>query len=199
MGEIFLNIVRIPSFMELIDRFRKEFLFQQQRVGQYGKGFTLYKFRSMKKDSEQRYDEVAEKIGLENVGNPRYDPRITKVGEYLRKTKIDELPQFFNLFKGDVKLIGLRPITEDFLKYLPKHHAEYRMLHKPGLFPVAKNSKSIDEFVQDEARYMRDYDASEHKFLADLRYGLRYFCSHEKRKPGQGPLSRLWYYLSPAE
>ena len=100
-------------------------LFVQNRVGQSGREFKIYKFRSMRTDSEQNGAQLAQ------VG----DSRITRVGSFIRKTRLDELPQFFNILKGDMSLIGPRPeqkvFVEQFEKSIPFY--QYRHIVKPGL------------------------------------------------------------------
>lgn len=100
-------------------------LFVQNRVGQGGREFKIYKFRSMRTDSEQNGAQLAQ------VG----DSRITRVGSFIRKTRLDELPQFFNILKGDMSLIGPRPeqkvFVEQFEKSIPFY--QYRHIVKPGL------------------------------------------------------------------
>ena len=100
-------------------------LFVQNRVGQGGREFKIYKFRSMRTDSEQNGAQLAQ------VG----DSRITRVGNFIRKTRLDELPQFFNILKGDMSLIGPRPeqkvFVEQFEKSIPFY--QYRHIVKPGL------------------------------------------------------------------
>lgn len=100
-------------------------LFVQNRVGQGGREFKIYKFRSMRTDSEQNGAQLAQ------VG----DNRITRVGSFIRKTRLDELPQFFNILKGDMSLIGPRPeqkvFVEQFEKSIPFY--QYRHIVKPGL------------------------------------------------------------------
>ena len=100
-------------------------LFVQNRVGQGGREFKIYKFRSMRTDSEQNGAQLAQ-IG---------DSRITRVGSFIRKTRLDELPQFFNILKGDMSLIGPRPeqkvFVEQFEKSIPFY--QYRHIVKPGL------------------------------------------------------------------
>ena len=100
-------------------------LFIQNRVGQGGREFKIYKFRSMRTDSEQNGAQLAQ------VG----DSRITRVGSFIRKTRLDELPQFFNILKGDMSLIGPRPeqkvFVEQFEKSIPFY--QYRHIVKPGL------------------------------------------------------------------
>lgn len=100
-------------------------LFIQNRVGQYGKEFKIYKFRSMCKDSEKDGAQLA------SVG----DMRVTRIGKFIRKTRIDELPQFFNVLKGDMALIGPRPeqkvFVDQFEKTIPFYN--YRHIVKPGI------------------------------------------------------------------
>jgi lipopolysaccharide/colanic/teichoic acid biosynthesis glycosyltransferase len=85
-------------------------LFRQTRVGKWGQTFICYKFRSMFVDAEQRLEQLR---ALNEADGPvfklRYDPRVTRVGRIIRKTSIDELPQFFNVLKGNMSLVGPRP------------------------------------------------------------------------------------------
>lgn len=104
---------------------RGSVLFIQNRVGQSGREFRIYKFRSMRLDSEKNGAQLAQ-IG---------DNRITRVGKFIRKTRLDELPQFFNILKGDMSLIGPRPeqkaFVEQFEHSIPFYN--YRHIVKPGL------------------------------------------------------------------
>ncbi len=95
-------------------------LFKQVRVGKWGKPFYCFKFRSMYEDAEQRKDELlAENEADEVVFKMKNDPRITRVGRYIRKASIDELPQFFNVLRGEMSLVGPRPPV-------PREVAEYQ-------------------------------------------------------------------------
>ena len=95
-------------------------LFKQLRVGKWGKPFYCFKFRSMYEDAEQRKDELlAENEADEVVFKMKNDPRITRVGRYIRKASIDELPQFFNVLRGEMSLVGPRPPV-------PREVAEYQ-------------------------------------------------------------------------
>jgi len=100
--------------------------YKQMRVGKNGKGFYLYKFRSMQKN--------ADKNGLLITG--RYDSRITKVGHFIRKYKIDELPQLMNVLLGDMNLVGPRPEVS---KYVDLYNEEQKkvLLVKPGITDYA--------------------------------------------------------------
>ncbi|MEC1072276.1 sugar transferase, partial [Priestia megaterium] len=94
--------------------------FGQSRVGKNGKMFKMYKFRSMIVNAEQvlRNDKALYKKYLENNYKlePEEDPRITNIGRFLRKTSLDELPQLINVLKGDMSLVGPRPVIEEELK-----------------------------------------------------------------------------------
>jgi lipopolysaccharide/colanic/teichoic acid biosynthesis glycosyltransferase len=107
--------------------------FAQSRVGRDGKLFVMYKFRSMCTDAEELLGELKDD---NEMSGPMFkikdDPRITKIGKFVRKTSIDELPQLFNILKGDMSLVGPRPS-------LPKEVAQFttfqkqRLIAKPGL------------------------------------------------------------------
>ena len=139
--------------------------FRQKRVGRLGRDgepstFDMYKFRSMVPDAESRLAELKamnEKTGP--VFKMRDDPRVTRVGRVLRKTSLDELPQFINVLKGDISVVGPRPA-------LPKEVATYdahqalRLLVKPGItcfWQTRRNRDSItfDEWVDLDLLYVR--------------------------------------------
>lgn len=135
-------------------------LFGQERVGKDGKLFHMWKFRSMVTDAEERIKELQsknEKTGP--VFKIKYDPRVTRVGRVIRKTSIDELPQFINVLRGDMSVVGPRPA-------LPKEVAAYtlrqnqRLLVKPGMtcyWQTRRNRDSIsfDEWVDLDLLYIR--------------------------------------------
>lgn len=108
-------------------------IFSQTRVGLNGRKFKFYKFRSMYKDAEERKKELMAKNQMSGLMfKMDDDPRITKVGKFIRKTSIDELPQFWNVLKGDMSLIGTRPPTVDeFEKY--KTQYKRRLSIRPGI------------------------------------------------------------------
>lgn len=124
-------------------------IFKQTRIGTNGRRFHIYKFRSMYADAEERLKDLEAKNEMQGglMFKMKDDPRITKVGKFIRKTSIDEFPQFFNVLKGDMSLVGTRPPTEkEFLKYEEWH--KRRLSLKPGitgLWQVSGRS-SITEF-----------------------------------------------------
>lgn len=133
-------IILSPLFIIIVILIKKEdsgqVLFTQERIGKNGKLFKLYKFRSMVNNADKILEDLLKnpKIEKEYKRNMKLtnDPRITKIGNILRKTSIDELPQLINVLKGDMSLIGNRP-------YLPrekkdmKHYYEEIIKTKPGI------------------------------------------------------------------
>ncbi len=122
-------------------------IFKQTRVGRNGRLFSIYKFRSMYMDAEERKKELMSKNQMNGLMfKLKDDPRITKVGKFIRKTSIDEFPQFFNVLKGDMSLVGTRPPTMDeFVKY--EEHHKRRLSLKPGitgLWQVTGRSEILD-------------------------------------------------------
>ena len=109
-------------------------LFRQKRCGLNGRPFTMLKFRSMVTDAEQRKQELA---ALNEMGGPVFkianDPRITPIGRWLRKFSIDEMPQFYNVFRGDMSLVGPRPLPVDEVQRFDDPAHRRRLSVKPGL------------------------------------------------------------------
>ncbi|PJM76627.1 exopolysaccharide biosynthesis polyprenyl glycosylphosphotransferase [Bifidobacterium felsineum] len=108
--------------------------YSQTRVGIYGKPFTMYKFRSMRTDADKIKAQLAKERGIEDrfIFKLKDDPRVTKIGHFIRKTSLDEFPQFFNVFKGDMSLVGPRPpLPEEVAKYNMLYST--RLLVKPGI------------------------------------------------------------------
>lgn len=134
-------------------------IFRQTRLGLGGRRFTMYKFRTMAVDAEQRRAELA---ALNEMDGPvfkiREDPRVTRIGKFLRRSSLDELPQLFNVLRGDMSIIGPRPP-------LPCEAAEYtdyqslRLIVKPGLTGLwqvrtDRNAVSFAEWVENDMEYI---------------------------------------------
>lgn len=108
-------------------------IFKQIRVGKNGRKFAIYKFRSMYIDAEERKRELMEKNEMNGLMfKIKDDPRITRTGRFIRKTSIDEFPQFLNVLKGDMSLVGTRPPTVDEFEQYEEHHKR-RLSLKPGI------------------------------------------------------------------
>ena len=157
--------------------------FHQTRIGRNGRRFELYKFRSMYQDAESR---KAELMDLNEMEGPMFkikdDPRILpKIGKRIRDWSIDELPQFWNILKGDMSLVGTRPPTvEEFECYEPHHKA--RLSFRPGLTGLWQVSgrNRIDEFeeiVRLDTEYIKNWSLRE-----DLMIILKTFVVVLKRK-----------------
>lgn len=136
--------------------------FGQTRIGKNGRKFTFYKFRSMYQDAEQRKKELMaanEVNGL--MFKMENDPRITKVGRFIRKTSIDELPQFWNVLRGDMSLVGTRPPTVDeFEHYEAKHKCRLSMTPgMTGLWQISGRSdiKDFDAVVKLDMQYIDNW------------------------------------------
>ncbi len=136
--------------------------FGHTRVGKNGRKFTFYKFRSMYKDAEQRKEELMKKNEVKGLMfKMEDDPRITKVGKFLRNTSIDELPQFWNVLRGDMSLVGTRPPTVDeFERYEAKHKCRLSMTPGlTGLWQISGRSdiKDFDEVVKLDMQYIDNW------------------------------------------
>lgn len=137
-------------------------LFGQTRIGKNGRKFTFYKFRSMYQDAELRKKELIEKNEVKGLMfKIEDDPRITKVGQFIRRTSIDELPQFWNVLKGDMSLVGTRPPTVDeYEHYEAKHKCRLSMTPGlTGLWQISGRSdiKDFDEVVKLDMQYIDDW------------------------------------------
>ncbi|EHE54049.1 bacterial sugar transferase family protein [Streptococcus pneumoniae Netherlands15B-37] len=137
-------------------------IFAQTRIGKNGRHFTFYKFRSMRIDAEaikeQLMDQNTMQGGMFKMDN---DPRVTKIGRFIRKTSLDELPQFWNVFIGDMSLVGTRPPTVDeYDQYTPEQ--KRRLSFKPGitgLWQVSGRSKitDFDDVVKLDVAYIDNW------------------------------------------
>jgi len=117
---------------------RDSIFFKQDRVGYGGKTFKILKFRTMYSNAEERLDEILERNPearkeWEKTFKLKEDPRVTPLGRFLRKTSLDELPQIFNVLKGDMSIVGPRPVTKEELEKFYKDKAKYYLSVKPGI------------------------------------------------------------------
>ncbi|AIC96103.1 sugar transferase [Shouchella lehensis] len=133
--------------------------FKQIRVGKDGKKFYMYKFRSMVSNAEELLNGLLKQNEVSgHMFKMKDDPRVTKIGKFIRKTSIDELPQLFNVLKGDMSLVGPRPpLTREVAEY-SSHHKQ-RLLVKPGCTGIwqvsARNDVGFEEMVDMDIEYMK--------------------------------------------
>ena len=136
--------------------------FAQTRIGKNGRRFKIYKFRSMYMDAEERKKELEAKNEMQGLMfKMDNDPRITRVGHFIRKASIDELPQFFNIVKGDMSLVGTRPPTEDEFEQYNSHYRR-RISMTPGLTGLWQTSGrseivDFDEVVKLDLEYIDNW------------------------------------------
>lgn len=135
-------------------------IFVQERVGRHGRRFRFHKFRSMFVDAEQR---LADVLAGNEIDGPvfkiRNDPRVTRVGAFLRRTSLDELPQLINVLKGDMSLVGPRPpLPREVEQYRPSDII--RLSVKPGLTCLwqisGRSNVSFDQWMEYDREYIRN-------------------------------------------
>lgn len=140
-------------------------IFRHMRVGKDGKLFPCYKFRSMYINSQEKLNEIlAENSAMrqewERDFKLKNDPRITKSGAFLRKTSLDELPQIFNVLRGDMSLVGPRPVVQEELARYGEFVQDYLMV-KPGITGMwqvnGRSDTTYDERVQMDVWYVRNW------------------------------------------
>lgn len=139
--------------------------YKQERVGKNGRRFKLYKFRSMYIDADERKSELMKDNEVDGLMfKIKDDPRVTKVGKFIRKTSIDEMPQFLNVLKGDMSLVGTRPPTiDEFEKY--NVYYRRRLSITPGLTGMwqvsgRSNIDNFDEVVKLDLQYIENWTLS---------------------------------------
>lgn len=137
-------------------------IFKQRRVGKNGRYFEIYKLRSMGIDAETRKKELQAHNEVDgHMFKMTNDPRVTKIGKIIRATSIDELPQFFNVLRGDMSLVGTRPPTvNEFRNYMPHH--KHRLAMKPGITGMwqvsgRSNITDFEEVVKLDVKYINDF------------------------------------------
>lgn len=164
-GSGFGLIILSPVFLIVaiaikIEDSKGSVLFSQNRVGRYGKEFNMYKFRSMVSNAEELKAKLMEQNEMSGpMFKMKHDPRITKVGKFIRKTSIDELPQLINVLKGEMSLVGPRPS-------LPKEVAKFdpwmleRLEVKPGLTcywqVMGRNDIDFEDWMKLDIKYVHD-------------------------------------------
>ena len=167
--DILLSLISIIFLMPIfiivaiaikIEDPKGKIIFTQERNGVYPTTFKMYKFRSMVHNAEELLEELNNQNELTGpVFKMKEDPRITKVGKFIRKTSIDELPQLFNILKGDMSLVGPRPpIPREVEKYT--EYQLQRLSVKPGLTCIwqvsGRNSIDFEQWIELDLQYIRE-------------------------------------------
>lgn len=190
LADIVLSLISIvllsPIFIivAIVIRFdsKGKIVFGQNRIGKDMKEFRIYKFRTMYENSEEIFKNFTEEQKKEYYINFKLDndPRITKVGGFLRKTSLDELPQLINILKGDMSIVGPRPIVEkEIKKYGSYAEAVFSIL--PGLTGYwqanGRSDTTYDERVKMDMYYIKN-----RSLLMDIKIILKTFISVIKKE-----------------
>lgn len=158
-------------------------LYRHKRIGKNGKYIYLYKFRSMYSDSKERLEKLLENPKIRKEWEENFkldnDPRITKIGKFLRKTSLDELPQLLNILMGDMSLVGPRPIIDGEIEKYGKDTSKFLSV-TPGLTGWwACNGRSCTSY--DERKKLELYYVDHRSIRLDFKIILKTFISVLKR------------------
>ena len=159
----------IVALIVVIDSPGASPIYVQERVGKNGRRFRFYKLRSMVPDADSMLDSLLDKNEMDGpVFKMKDDPRITRFGRLLRRTSIDELPQLWNVLKGDLSLVGPRPALPREVERYTDYHRQ-RLLVRPGLtcywqIQPRRNSLSFEEWISLDLKYI-----CERSFWRDLK------------------------------
>ncbi len=145
-------------------------LVKLRRIGKNGYFINVYKLRTMHPYAEYLQEYVYDKSKLQEGGKFKDDFRITTIGKIFRKFWIDELPMFINFFKGELKLVGIRPLSEHYFNLYSKELQEKRIKYKPGLIPpfYVDLPKTLEEIQASELKYLELYE--KHPLLTNWKY-----------------------------
>ena len=165
VSSIILTLAAIPMCVVAVAIFLDDPhgspFYKQIRIGRHGEEFYMYKFRTMYVDADKRKAELMEQNEMDGpVFKMKEDPRITRLGKYLRKLSIDEIPQFFNVFKGHMSLVGPRPPLPNEVEQYKDYH-KLRLIVTPGItcdWQIADNRNDIpfDEWVEMDLNYIEN-------------------------------------------
>lgn len=165
----------IVALIIVIDSPKASPIYVQERVGKNGKSFRFYKFRTMVPNADQLLETLMDQNEMDGpVFKIKNDPRLTRVGRFLRRTSIDELPQLWNVIKGDMSFVGPRPpLPREVAKYTAYDHQRLSVI--PGLtcywqIQPKRNSLSFDRWVELDLQYIK-----ERNFKTDLKILFKTF------------------------
>ena len=171
-----LPVFLVVSALILIEsKGRGSIFYRQRRVGQDGVEFDMLKFRSMYENADQRahQEHILKYMNGETTGKIKNDPRITRVGRFIRKTSIDELPQFFNVLRGEMTLVGPRPpLPYEVTEY--SEHDRLRLCGKPGVTGLwqvyGRNRVTFGKMVEMDIDYLQHQSILEDLKLIALTF-----------------------------
>lgn len=149
-------------------------VYKMPRLGKNGKMIGVYKFRTMHPYSEYLQDYIVNAYGYAKTGKPANDFRIPEWGKFMRRLWLDELPQLFNVLKGELKLVGVRPVSERYFQDIPREMQKMRLTQIPGCVPpyVALNRDgNVMSVLQSEKEYLEE--KIRNPYTTDMKYFLK--------------------------
>lgn len=163
IAAVFALLISLPILLAIaitikFENWKAPIFFKQKRVGKDGELFYMYKFRSMYVDAEAQLDKLQAQNEMDgHMFKMKDDPRITRVGKWIRKTSLDEFPQFINILKGDMSFVGPRPpLMTEYANYT--NHEKKRLLVTPGctgLWQVSgRNNLTFNEMINLDLEYI---------------------------------------------
>ena len=169
---LYIDVEKIKYETNLPER-NYGFFFKMNRTGYQGKNIQVYKVRTMNAYSEFLQDYIYDTNNLDKGGKFKDDYRVNFMGNIMRKLWLDEVPMIYNWFKGDLKLVGVRPLSNHYLSLYSDELKEKRFNFKPGLVPpyYADMPETIEEIMESELRYFEAYEKSPLK--TDVSYFFR--------------------------
>ncbi len=169
-GLLFYMVMKIKDAPKIKEGCSDNFIFSMSRIGYDGKKLTVFKFRTMHPYSKYLQDYVVRMNGYNHVGKPANDFRLTPWGKFFRKYWLDELPQIFNMLKGELSLVGVRPLSDTRFKELPLEVQHQRIKFKPGCIPpyVALNMPDSKGNIEAESIYMNERLSK--GYVTDIKY-----------------------------
>ena len=149
-------------------------IFKQERIGRFGRPFYIYKFRSMRLDAEKMGPQLSHSGGKD-------DPRLTKTGAFIRRHHLDELPQLFNVFRGDMAFVGPRPERKFYIDQILEHDLRYSYLYqiRPGVTSYATLYNGYTDTMEKMLRRL-EYDLyylGHRSWWFDIRILFNTFCA----------------------
>jgi len=173
-GILLLSPILLVTALLIVIESKGSPIFIQTRVGKKGKLFKMYKFRSMVVDAETLIDKLKDKNEMSGpMFKIKEDPRVTRIGKFIRKTSIDELPQLFNVLKGDMSLVGPRPNLPREVSQFTSYQKQ-KLLAKPGITcywqVMGRNNIGFEQWIELDIKYIK-----ERSLRIDLKLILKTF------------------------
>lgn len=173
-NQLYVSVEKVEDKSNLPEK-KYGFFFKMKRTGKNGKPIEVYKVRTMNAYSEYLQHHIYDTNNLDKGGKFKNDYRVTNAGKILRKLWLDEVPMIYNVLKGDLKLVGVRPLSSHYLGLYTMNVISRRREHKPGLVPpyYADLPETLEEIMASEMKYFDAYEKA--PFKTDVKYFFKAF------------------------